>query len=931
MNDKKFSIRYIFGNLMDIKYISEIGNTFCRLLFESGIIDTTQYKKGDELSLPYDYNSKSFELNATKGLMVDFINGKNNITSNSIQWLRKFLSDKVSEAIYPYVNGQSNYITELSTAIKNEVIENKVSLNINDVVVKFSEEYSDRYPFFITYINEIDDQFLLITWMIIAACFPQADNLSNNTCGGEHKNTDYFQYIYNCMQRHGLIKGKKSIKINLADDKSAYIAKYSEPFMLHRRGKEISFAKEVYVSPDCEFKVYNDRNDIRPVNVFSSTLIEQLHEQLNKNDCASNVYLILGHGASGKSSFVTMVSANPDILLSENKELAVIMLRRFSDTPTELLTEEIESALPELSNNATIILDGLDELWMMRDDLGMLNAVSIIQFLCSRILSGNRNIIITSRPGVVTSEEVWEKIRLNTNVYGMTIATIKPFNQSKRVEFVEKLINADPSLKEKQECKWVRELSDNDAVNEVYGLPFFIYLIVASSKAPSVAQNPISELERENKWALFRRLFHDIYFDSYYWEGEIHSKSRSEIKQLKEKLYEISGYVAWKMFSEKLGQYYCTAEQIKEIIANLGYKPELLDELSNFFPVSSYINKVGNNHAYEFSHNFVRDFFLCEFVLSQLNSITTKENTNNRIIYWARDFLFPHDLLQTAYGIQQEDAHWVFQFVMDYSDYYRRYHEKDLPYNNLMHYPITEWNKIFYSMYHQMTQGILSNLGAQYNKNVFLNLKYFYLSIFPLHNGFESTVNTTKQEQIQVLRSIKPMDRITYGLSEWYVIEVNKNYITLIAASGFIKQYHDINYNSYSINNINWDNSTLRSWLNHEFFVYFFANFERLAFTHDNSADPVTILKSEEWFNIKPALLSNVVDNTLTLQDELHIPLPHYNSKLRIHTIGGTLKSISYKWDNYKWENSIDFNKYGMVFPVIKILCTDFNIDNQEY
>ena len=113
---------------------------------------------------------------------------------------------------------------------------------------------------------------------------------------------------------------------------------------------------------------------------------------------------------------------------------------------------------------------------------------------------------------------------------------------------------------------------------------------------------------------------------------------------------------------------------------------------------------------------------------------------------------------------------------------------------------------------------------------------------------------------------------------------------TLIAATGFIKKYHEIDFSSYSINNINWDNSTLRSWLNHEFFVYFFAVFERLAITHDYSADPITILKSDEWYNIEPYVLSNMIDNPIKIQDELHIPLPHYNSKYRIHTIGASRK-----------------------------------------
>ena len=233
-------------------------------------------------------------------------------------------------------------------------------------------------------------------------------------------------------------------------------------------------------------------------------------------------------------------------------------------------------------------------------------------------------------------------------------------------------------------------------------------------------------------------------------------------------------------------------------------------------------------------------------------------------------------------------------------------------------------------MYYQMGQGILSNLGTQYNKNVFLNLKYLYLSIFPLHNGFTSTVNATKIEQLQALHSIKPMDRITYGLSEWYVIEVNEDYVKLIAATGFVKQYHDIYYSSYSINNISWDNSTLRSWLNHEFFVYFFANFERLAITHDYSADPITILGSDEWYNINPRILSDMIDNTIKLHEELHIPLQYYNSKYRIHTMGGSIKSVSYKWDDYKWEKSIDFNKYGLVFPVIKLLCEHLEKDNQN-
>ena len=169
------------------------------------------------------------------------------------------------------------------------------------------------------------------------------------------------------------------------------------------------------------------------------------------------------------------------------------------------------------------------------------------------------------------------------------------------------------------------------------------------------------------------------------------------------------------------------------------------------------------------------------------------------------------------------------------------------------------------------------------------------------------------------------MDRITFGLIEWYAIEVTENFVKLISTTGFIKQYHDIYYSSYSINNISWDNSTLRSWLNHKFFVYFFANFERLAITHDYSSDPITILQSDEWHSIKPEVISDMMDNTISLQEELHIPLPYSDSKYRIHTIGGSIKSISYRWDDYKWEKSIDYNKYGLVFPVIKILLRNNN------
>ena len=152
---------------------------------------------------------------------------------------------------------------------------------------------------------------------------------------------------------------------------------------------------------------------------------------------------------------------------------------------------------------------------------------------------------------------------------------------------------------------------------------------------------------------------------------------------------------------------------------------------------------------------------------------------------------------------------------------------------------------------------------------------------------------------------------------------------------------HELSTYSYSINNITWNNSTLRAWLNHDFFVNFFANFERLAITYGKDTDPVSLLTVEEAKKIDPWIISEIISNTLKTIAQEKIPhyswtnpetmdtaesnykfnilLPHPSAAYRIIATDGVMRSVSRKWDAFRYETTMDVNKYGLVFPVIKL------------
>ena len=917
MKEKSFCINYILRELKadSNKKLNDITamRLFGEILYDAGISQNKKFDNKEEIirfkqGLNLDIDNGT-QLKPRSKRFID--NERNDITPDN-QLIRKIILSYVDKSFSQ--PEECNLINKIASSINNR-LGNLNTTSVQEISQKFNKEYQE-FPELIKYVNKFsgDGEVLKkMAWFIIIACFPRIDEKTKNWKKSESGN-DYLQSLVRIINLHDDAP-------NINDDRLIYQKKYHEPFVLHKRDGLVAFDKDVYVSPECEFRIYNERNNSYPTIIETGALISNLNKIFNSSVSPQpNLCVLLGHGASGKTSFVTMISSNPHLLV-DGIDYHVLMLRRFSDVKYSELCNEIEKNCINASNNALIILDGLDELCMMRNDIGEATSITIVQELCSRLLIGNRKLIITSRPGYIDSEEVWDNIRSYNRVYGLIIGRIMPFDHKKRVEFVNKLIQADKSLALRPECEWVCNLRDNEKINEVYSLPFFIYLIVASSKAPEVAQKPITEMERNNKWALFRRLFHDIYFDSNYWDYDNTSRLRNEIKKLKDDLYTVSGHVAWKMCSEKLGNYYCTTDQIKEIISKLNYNPRLIDEISDFYPVSSYINKNGNKNAYEFAHNYVRDFFLCEFVLSNLNYMIDKPDAHQQIINWAKSYLYPHNLKQTSNAVAH-GGHWVLEFIEDYDLYYT-INAKESPYKKIVNYSSTRWNSIFYYLYHEMKRNNIVEMGKSYNENVFNNLKSLYLSLYQSHDTLDTRIVQHSSEALNRIKNVRVNDKIVFGLNEWYVLSIKNDYVRLISAVAFLKKYHDIDYYNYTINNISWDNSTLRSWLNHDFFNYFFSNYEKRAISNVHSRDVVTLLDSNEWKELDDNIQTGMLNNTSQIIQENGMQFPHPNAKFTIHSKDTILTRVSSGIYGYKWSESFDINHFGMAFPVITLYYKD--------
>lgn len=428
---------------------------------------------------------------------------------------------------------------------------------------------------------------------------------------------DRYDKLYKCFmlrrETNNLDKEIRDIKkllneiydraFQLKTDNKSYALNYIESLFMHTQGISISL-KNIFVVPNIHNK--HKRN-------YDSSTIDSIRNFVNKHkeyyepdaidalrDFMNEDYRVLfieGCGGYGKSSIVSFLaynylfnSANDNISFLVNRQLIIVRLRECTGESSKInAIKNRLNKIDAIEKDAVLIFDGLDELCMIDNGDGSVIAKDIIK----AFRGGNRKIIITSRPTCVNYNYM-DSLNISYEVIEICC-----FDETKRIKFADSFSEIDK--KHMEAVEYVKNLPLNKKKNEsIYGSPFLLYLILSGG---------INEEEKENSWLLMHRLFHDDLFNPPY------SYDRCVDKRIAKVIYQVNCDIAYEMFKSKNQKLFMTTNELKQLLPESDVN-NLIKKSHGLF---SYMRKSLEGTV-EFVHNHIRDYFLCEKILMEINN-----------------------------------------------------------------------------------------------------------------------------------------------------------------------------------------------------------------------------------------------------------------------------------------------------------------------
>ncbi len=560
--------------------------------------------------------------------------------------LMEFASLKSDIAIFK--ENVVNSIDEWRNYVKTE---NRTAPNISDEEIK---TFLDKLYHNIE-IAMADDKDLQIFWSVI-----------RNTRKAEEIQETLNELIEQSKSSNDMLTALYNKQEYIKDNSEEYFKNYYSPLCIHRSEVEnIVTLKDVFVMPDVEIEDETKKLDTA------------VRDFIGRN--AHEAMLLLGHGGFGKTSFVSYMAANKYYFCG-NRPLHIIRLREYSKSSIDELCDDIAGSdkRGKLSKDAVIVFDGLDELCMITGGNGEDKAAKIIDKLVKQFYDylGNdkRKIIITSRPGFVNQDNKKTEVKRGRDIINFVQANYVSFDKAKRDEFVEKIEKADTRLTEEDKkagCDYIKSIEKSDKISDIYSSPFILYLICCVQ----INGDEIDSSKLGNSWYLFRKIFHDLYMESQYKYRTYNAEMEDTFEENRDIIYEKTCEFAFEMFKKGLG---------KDDVIRLEDNDEDLEDFKECYALSCYFNKK-NDGVIEFSHNYIRDFFICEYILKELNKAIgegefTKEK-GEKVADWCSENLLyglfrydnniidelirnqfetNDDTYKNFYNINEENIHHIF-------------------------------------------------------------------------------------------------------------------------------------------------------------------------------------------------------------------------------------------------------------------------------
>ena len=439
------------------------------------------------------------------------------------------------------------------------------------------------------------------------------------------------------------------------NDSDQFVAGFEETLFLHRDkpgGEQVSL-KNLFVLQEYRELGKNGQYGV---------LRNDLENRLDRFICEDKYKLLIveGDAGSGKSSLVgwlnymAKIQSDSVIEVAEDQVIRrqiptdrlfsgrTLLTVRLRDLRRNLkkngceLSEAIleylnlkEGTFSELFPGAVIVLDGFDELCMIN---GLTDYEYLIHSFCSWVPAGCKT-IITTRPNYINLSQLHD-------FYCISLQHFSVSNRSKWLEKYQALVPEGSELLSSKVVDYIRTVRDNSVTN-ICDTPLTLYLLVGSKATFEMTKN---------LWALYHHIFSKAIVETEYSSqmrpesGTAHSMgTRSSL------IYQITEQIADKMHCAEPndpditmtgdGRFLITKNgvrnAIKELEKNNEFNMRMRDtgletqDLSRGHALCCYWKTGIAKGGAEFYHNNIRDFFLCEKIFREVNTIYSAPDSDN--------------------------------------------------------------------------------------------------------------------------------------------------------------------------------------------------------------------------------------------------------------------------------------------------------------
>ena len=372
----------------------------------------------------------------------------------------------------------------------------------------------------------------------------------------------------------------------LRNQKEDFVKRWNENLFLNQENSNKIRLKDIFILPT--FSTINDKNEnINDIDLYIENFL---------NQDKVNTLIIFGNPGLGKSTIMCYWAEK--FFAYEN-----YIFVRFNELDSQIAQKSIFKALlvflecsESLLKNTVVFLDGYDELRIYEDQYALFT-----NFISELSSIPNIKIIISSRINYIDLNKT-EFERDFRKVYSIVIS---PLKKEKMLDYVQKYNH----LAKVTDNKVYNQLKNLKTNQEVYGIPFILYLICSLSIELSGIRGIFDIYDKV--FAFNSGLYDKIY------ENSKHFLTTNP--QIKQELLNISMEFAFAMYERKSNSLIDYKSIVRELYPNR----------ANDFAIGNYYT-IENNRLM-FMHKTFYEYFLTRFIIERIYLILTNFNENDEI------------------------------------------------------------------------------------------------------------------------------------------------------------------------------------------------------------------------------------------------------------------------------------------------------------